>query len=646
MSTQSLSRLLRVSLSIPLLAVLFVLLGMQPVQAQTNTQYLLNLNFGTGVRTNIAATGNWTNDVWNIIPAATNVVSTYTPSWGPPDITTLAYTTQTNLLWADGSNSTVTVTVTNLFSTNYVSLGDVMLDNFLSANEVLVDDSYYDECLMDYVYVYITANAKVLVSNLPTNTYDIYVYGVLSYEAGGYSVKVGTNATSSVKWINFNEYGLPSTWLETTQYVKFTNVVVYTGADLLVNIEPSYGSYFINGMQIIEAGGKPLAPNISPAGTTSTNAITVTISNPAPGSTTYYKIDSGAWAEYTSSFTLYDDATVYAKTIYAGGVEGHTTSESYIFPDTDGDGLSDAFEYYLGTNPLLWDSDYDGRTDPEELVDGTSPTDATDVLPIKFDRWRFTNTSWLSDAGNSPHVATNLNNVASYDGNGLLLNTNVASRLKYRDLELDSSPNINLRNGTVSLWFKPDWGSTNAGGTGPGVASRLIEMGAYTNDASYGQWLLGFNAEGTQILFNTQGGGNETNHITSDVSISSNSWHQVVLTYTPTNSILYLDGIAVTNGPGVTFYPDATVRDDDGINVGSDRDGDQQAKGLIDDLETYNYPLSDDDVWASFEAVASRDSDGDGVSDLDEHEQGTDPLVSNLTLSIIITQPRPGSIIP
>jgi len=626
-----------------ILVVAFATLFLAPrSQAQTNTQYLLNLNFGAGVRTNIAATGHWTNDVWNIIPAATNVLNTYTPL----SVTTLAYTTQTNLLWADSSNSTVTVTVTNLFTTNYVDLGDVMLDYALGAPHVLVDDYYYDECLMDYVYVYITADAKVNISNLPTNTYDIYVYGVRSFEAGGYSVKVGTNATSSVKWINYNEYGLPNVWLETTQYVKFTNVVVYTGADVLVNIEPSYGSYFISGMQIIQAGGKPLAPNISPAGSTHTNAVTVTISNPAPGSTTYYKLGSGAWTAYTGTFTLYDDVTVYAKTIYAGGVEGHTTSESYVFPDSEGDGLSDAYEYFLGTNPLLFDSDYDGRTDPQELVDGTNPASASDVLLVKFDHWKFSSTSWLSVAGNSPQLATNLHNIASYDGNGLLVNTNTNARLKYRDLELDSIPNINLRNGTVSLWFKPDWGSTNAGGAGPGVAARLIEMGAYTNNASYGQWLLGLNSAGTQIIFNTQGGGSETNHITASVSITSNTWHQVVLTYTPTNSILYLDGIAITNGPGVTFYPNATVRGDDGINVGSDREGNQQAKGLIDDLETYNYPLSADDVWESFEAVASRDSDGDGVSDLDEHEQGTSITVSNLALSIIITQPRPGSIIP
>ena len=46
--------------------------------------------------------------------------------------------------------------------------------------------------------------------------------------------------------------------------------------------------------------------------------------------------------------------------------------------DTDGDGLTDAFEATLGSNPLLPDSDFDGYTDYEEYMAGTNLMDATD----------------------------------------------------------------------------------------------------------------------------------------------------------------------------------------------------------------------------------------------------------------------------
>ena len=40
------------------------------------------------------------------------------------------------------------------------------------------------------------------------------------------------------------------------------------------------------------------------------------------------------------------------------------------------------------------------------------------------------------------------------------------------------------------FWFAPYWAGTNEGGTGPGQWSRLIEVGSYTPDASYGWWSL------------------------------------------------------------------------------------------------------------------------------------------------------------
>ena len=46
--------------------------------------------------------------------------------------------------------------------------------------------------------------------------------------------------------------------------------------------------------------------------------------------------------------------------------------------DTDGDGLSDSVEVALGTNPLLADTDGDGYSDSEEQQEGTSPNDAND----------------------------------------------------------------------------------------------------------------------------------------------------------------------------------------------------------------------------------------------------------------------------
>jgi len=52
--------------------------------------------------------------------------------------------------------------------------------------------------------------------------------------------------------------------------------------------------------------------------------------------------------------------------------------------DSDGDGLDDATESELGTDPLLWDTDSDGFSDGEEVAAGTDPLDPAS-FPVRAD---------------------------------------------------------------------------------------------------------------------------------------------------------------------------------------------------------------------------------------------------------------------
>jgi thiol-disulfide isomerase/thioredoxin len=51
-----------------------------------------------------------------------------------------------------------------------------------------------------------------------------------------------------------------------------------------------------------------------------------------------------------------------------------------LIADDDGDGLTNAEEAELGTNPLVADTDNDGYTDGEEVQAGTDPGDSADVI--------------------------------------------------------------------------------------------------------------------------------------------------------------------------------------------------------------------------------------------------------------------------
>jgi len=210
-----------------------------------------------------------------------------------------------------------------------------------------------------------------------------------------------------------------------------------------------------------------------------------------------------------------------------------------------------------------------------------------------------------SDFDYPPASFTNL--ARSYLGNGrsLVVDTNLPAWLQYNVFESDGNTNLTVDSGSVTFWFAPNWssvGDTN-GGFGPGEYGRLFEVGSYTDDSRYGWWSIFVDSGGTNLYFAAQ-----TNDLSSSMTVylstpidwTTNFFHFIALTYSPTNTALFLDGEFVTNGPGMTIYPGPEVLAN-GFYLGSSAGGTNQAHGLFNTLQTYNYPLSSDDVQTIFD---------------------------------------------
>jgi len=219
----------------------------------------------------------------------------------------------------------------------------------------------------------------------------------------------------------------------------------------------------------------------------------------------------------------------------------------------------------------------------------------TNSAPIytTLDSWSFhDNTNWTSDLGYNTVSFSNLAFSTLGDGASLVVDTNLPAWLQFNIVESSGATNFSPSFGSVVFWVAPnDWASASAGGNGLGGWGRLFEAGAYTTNSSIGLWSIYLDEAGNNLYFSTQTNdlsGTLTTYLTAPISWTTHYFHFVALTYSPTNTTLYIDGAQVTNCPGLTVYPGPNVTT---FSIGSDSTGVYQSQALFNSVATYSAPL-------------------------------------------------------
>ena len=107
--------------------------------------------------------------------------------------------------------------------------------------------------------------------------------------------------------------------------------------------------------------------------------------------------------------------------------------------------------------------------------------------------------------------------------------------------------------------------------------------------------------DGSTIYFGAQtNNGSGGTYLSSPISFTNNTWVNLVLTYGPTNSLLYYNGQLLTNGSGVSWYPGPDVLTN-GFSFGSSAaDGFSQARGMFGYSSTYTYQLDSNDIYLTY----------------------------------------------
>jgi hypothetical protein len=228
-----------------------------------------------------------------------------------------------------------------------------------------------------------------------------------------------------------------------------------------------------------------------------------------------------------------------------------------------------------------------------------------------LDSWSFEDGSnWDSDFGFAPLSYSNIVQVPDWDGNAMQVDTTNAAYLTYAITEnapgYGEYTNLSLHTGSIEFMFVPNWQSadTNYFGNGPGDWGRFIDIGTWDTNADKDWWSLYLNPSGTSIYFSSGTNGVRTNYLNAPILWDGSTWHQIVLTYGPTNSFLYLDGQLAASGTGVCYMPSGDGLTN-GFAIGSDfATGLQQIHGQIDDLYIYNYQLNSNDVASDYADIS------------------------------------------
>ncbi len=281
-------------------------------------------------------------------------------------------------------------------------------------------------------------------------------------------------------------------------------------------------------------------------------------------------------------------------------------------PDSDQDGLSDQEELsvYL-TNYLDADTDQDGITDGQEILNGTDPINETVFNHRKLAHLAFENENMETLLGHKPLWMRSARQKYSFDA-GMGYQSSQGSQLIYRVREPDGHLNLNLREGSIKFWFKPNWTS---GSRGHPFGSRLLEVGNLED--GNGWWGLFFNQDRTSLSLGSQGPGmtHWIKHLeANNLQLEKDQWYEIELSYGPKtvyaynvnhpskaqefhNTHLYINGQRRAQGAGIapTSLPNRQA-ERGGFAIGSAMDGSLSCDGVLDELETFNYARN---IWSA-----------------------------------------------
>lgn len=206
--------------------------------------------------------------------------------------------------------------------------------------------------------------------------------------------------------------------------------------------------------------------------------------------------------------------------------------------------------------------------------------------------WRFDDAAWVARPTSNALAARHLALAESWSGYALDTSGEQSSLLALPLFSSTGKPHVTANAGTVRFWFAPAWSSKSAGGSGPGEWARLFEV-SNPSDEQQKFWItLAIDPTGSILTLASKAEHGPPVYLQAAVQWQAGQWHQVHAVYSPTNTLLVVDGAlaaATENGiawPGAAQWPELA------FSLGSGLDGEDIARGQFEELTTFAFPLS------------------------------------------------------
>ena len=341
-----------------------------------------------------------------------------------------------------------------------------------------------------------------------------------------------------------------------------------------------------------------------------------------------------------ASFTIDNDCLQPIKSGYIGwGIESDTVDWSvYNFPSISpfasgsaNNANSDDISYsptQSGNDELsCFVMGVTGSPIPGWTFNGNRLPLAISVFPrMRLGYWPFDDPSLVNDRGQLPIVMSNCNLVPAPFGNGIDFNSSSSINLEYSYYQNDNltttlygyiynfsgTPNFRWNRGTVRFWYSPDYSS----GSSPANGGDFLNVTL----PGYGNWSLVTTNKGSTLELDTDNGFSSS-HCAQTVNFTSGQWYQIAATYSPTEVTIYVNGAQVGSvGSGVAQvgYNPGTIQ------IGSDG-ASKQVRGIMENIETFNYELSASQILSDYQSDSAIDTDGAGISNIQQFEMGINP---------------------